>query len=251
MLKWLDKFLGRGETPKVETEKMRRARLALEDLESWFYPPEDPQDERAWDAYWIAQMKHGVVGMTDMFVKIRGFIEALEELENPRILCAGSGMSLEPLALAASGADVSVLELSGQAVSTMRAIQMDSTDVEALCERFDGTIGAMGPPSAVQWHHGDIFDLDCCPGPFDLIIERRTAQTYPEAVRSELLDRLAARLGPDAILFSHCHVGGWRPPDPRPHFTRPWLEARNWQVWKGPPSPKPPGQVAWLMTSTG
>ena len=60
---------------------------------------------------------------------------------------------------------------------------------------------------------GDILDSSVCSGPLDAIIERCTLQLFPPEERGIALDTLASRLTPDGLFLSHCHDGGWKPPD--------------------------------------
>jgi hypothetical protein len=98
---------------------------------------------------------------------------------------------------------------------------------------------------------GDILDSASCPGPFDVIIERSTAQGYFDRDIEAVLGALERRLSQGGIFFSHCHDGGWRPPAEPRHFTEPWFRENEWTFWNGGPGRKPPGRVAWLITSTG
>jgi hypothetical protein len=94
-------------------------------------------------------------------------------------------------------------------------------------------------------------DLSLCPGPFDAVIERRTLQLFPEDQRGAALDALAQRLKPDGLFFSHCHDGGWRPPDEPVHQVERFFRDRGWVIWKQGQSPSHTGRVAWLEMSTG
>ena len=71
---------------------------------------------------------------------------------------------------------------------------------------------------------GDLSDPAVCPGPFDVVIERRTVQLFPAGERDAAMDRLAARVGSKALLISHQHKGAWKPGEPRDHFAEKWLE---------------------------
>ena len=94
---------------------------------------------------------------------------------------------------------------------------------------------------------GDIRNAEICPGPFDVIIERRTAQLFSHLFKASL----AGRLAKDGIFFSHSHDGRWRPPAEPRHFTEPWFKENGWKIWHPVWARKPQGQVAWLFTSTG
>jgi hypothetical protein len=103
----------------------------------------------------------------------------------------------------------------------------------------------------VEFVTGDILESAVCPGPFDVIIERLTAQNYHTHDIGSVLNRLAQRLSENGIFFSHSHDGAWKPPAKRRHFTEPWFQEAGWTIWNGHTGRKPPGRVAWLFTSTG
>jgi hypothetical protein len=66
-----------------------------------------------------------------------------------------------------------------------------------------------------------------CPGPFDLVLERRTLQLFAGFNQLDAaMTAVANRLDDRGILFSHCHDGGWRPPAEPRHVTRAWLMER-------------------------
>jgi hypothetical protein len=98
---------------------------------------------------------------------------------------------------------------------------------------------------------GDILDPLAAPGPFDVVIERRTAQNYIEPQFSLILTALIARLSPNGILFTHCHDACWRPPATPRNVTSEWWLAHGGILWDGRSRPKPAGRVACGFTSTG
>jgi hypothetical protein len=105
------------------------------------------------------------------------------------------------------------------------------------------------PGGTVKFVVGDILDRSVCPGPFDAIIERRTLQLFPEEERGLALDALASRLQAGGLLLSHCHDGGWKPPNKPVHKVEQGFRDRGWSVsWKPPDHA---GRVAWLVMSTG
>lgn len=65
------------------------------------------------------------------------------------------------------------------------------------------------------------------PSPYDVVIERKTLQLYPDDTRAAAINAVANRLSSRGIFFSHCHDGWWRPPDPPRHGTRSWFEAHG------------------------
>jgi len=90
-------------------------------------------------------------------------------------------------------------------------------------------LGSLRPGGRVEYVAGDILDSAVCPGPFDLVIERRTAQNYLDSERAHLLTALAARLSPHGVLFTHCHDSGWRPPAKPRHVTSELCREQGWQ----------------------
>lgn len=221
---------------------------APDDCFEWFDPPEDPEDPEGWDQYWDAQIKHRVVGFVDLFVDVGPFLETADGASDFKVLCAGSGLSMEPFALGAAGLGVTVLDISPRAI---QLLQSASPDCDALRQRFRLSAEATLDKAVIAFVRGSVLDPAVCVGPYDLIIERRTAQTYEGTARNAFLSRLAERLSPEGILFSHCHCGWWKPPDAPEHLSREWFTAEGWPSWSGPPTRKPAGRVAWLYTTTG
>ena len=220
----------------------------LDDTDSdWLDPPTDPLDVSAWDRYWTEQLRHEFgPPIFDMFCNDRELVRVMNNEGMRSVLCAGSGISQEPRALAQAGFEVVALDISPQAVEIARGFEFPTEGFEYFCEP-----GMRRPGGRVDFVVGDILDSAVCPGPFDVIIERRTAQLYFNREIGAVLGALAMRLGQDGILFSHCHDGAWKPPAEPRHFTKSWFEQNGWAIWKGGPGRKPPGQVAWLFMSTG
>ncbi len=103
-------------------------------------------------------------------------------------------------ALAEAGFDVTALDVSPTASRVAQAYRLTDSGFYSFC----GSVARQeGRP--VQFEVGDILDSDVCPGPFDVIIERRAVQVLPEEVRETALDALAKRLGRVGILLSLCH----------------------------------------------
>jgi hypothetical protein len=91
------------------------------------------------------------------------------------ILCAGNGVSREPRALAAAGFDVTSLDISPVAVSYAKAHDADSHRLGYFCSPK-----LHRPGGRVEFVAGDLLDITVCPGPFDVVIERRTVQWFAE-----------------------------------------------------------------------
>jgi hypothetical protein len=242
MLSRLKKLLNRGErstelTPLLDDDT---------DLD-WLDAPTDPLDASAWDRYWTEQVRHGLgPPIFDMFCDARELVRVMNNEGMRSVLCAGSGISQEPRALAQAGFHVVALDLSLKAVEIAQGFEFPMEGFEYFCEREMGRAGGH-----VDFVVGDILDSTVCPGPFDVIIERRTAQIYFNSVLGGVLGALAIRLGQDGILLSHCHDCAWKPPAEPRHFTKSWFQQNRWAIWNGGPGRKPSGRVAWLFTSTG
>jgi len=213
----------------------------------WLDPPSNPLDVVAWDQYWIEHVRHGLgPPLFDMFSDDRKLVEVMNAKGMKSILCAGNGISQEPRALAQAGFQVIALDISPHATEIARCFNFPPHGFDFFCEPE-----MRRPGGAVDFVVGDILVPAICPGPFDVIIERRTAQNYYSHDMGAVLAALAGRLEPNGILLSHCHDGGWRPPAEPRHLTRSWFISNQWTIWNGGPGQKPPGQVAWLFTTTG
>jgi len=87
------------------------------------------------------------------------------------VLCAGNGVSQEPRALATAGFEVTALDISRVAMSCTEGCHDDrGLDFCSPHIRRQGR--------RVEFVVGDLLDTTLCPGPFDLIIERRTVQRF-------------------------------------------------------------------------
>lgn len=216
-----------------------------EDL-SWLDPPSNPLDVAGWNQYWIEQVRHGFgPALFDMFGDDRQLVEAMNREGMKSVLCAGNGISQEPRALAQAGFDVVALDLSPKAVEIAQENEFPTEAFESFCEQ-----GMRRKGGNVDFVVGNVLDPAVCPGPFDVIIERRTAQLFSQDMGA-ILHALGKRLGQEGIFLSHCHDGAWRPPAAPRHFTKSWFQENRWTIWNGGSRRKPPGRVAWLLTTTG
>lgn len=250
ILSWLvSRFRDRGPAsePRPQAAPADQAHAAAGspgDDVSWPHPPTNLRDAGAWDQYHYQHLLHGVgPPLVDMFCDDRKLVSAMNALGCRTVLCAGSGMSLEPLALAAAGFTVTALDLSARALHMIAHVPPGANYAGKFLDPQQ-----LRPGGSVDWVAGDIMDVGCCPGPFDVIIERRTAQIYPDL--AEVLTPLIGRLSSDGMLFTHCHDGAWRPPARPRHRVADWLRAQGWRFWDGS-GPKPPGRVAWRHLTTG
>jgi hypothetical protein len=211
---------------------------------SWMMPPPTLVDPVAWDRYWRDQFTHGVAGLVDMFCDDGALVDAMRACGLRTVLCVGNGISQEPRALATAGFDVTALDLSPLATDmAQRAVPPP----DYLARLVDGR--SSGSNGQLRFVVGDLCDGTVCPGPFDVVIERRTLQLFPKREQLAALDAVAHRVASPGIFFSHCHDGGWRPPAPPRHATEAWFGKKGWQRWRG--ETPLAGRVAWLFTSTG
>jgi hypothetical protein len=165
------------------------------------------------------------------------------------VLCAGNGVSQEPRALASVGLDVTALDISSVAVELAKTFQDDS-----------GRLGFFHSPAQlrlggrVEFVVGDLMDVTVCPGPFDVVIERRTVQVLSEDVRPAALLALSTRLGTSGIFLSMCLDDafapelGWSQHDSGLfHASQSWFQEHGWTIWDGVPTSTLEGRVAWLV----
>lgn len=225
--------------------------------------PSDMQDAVFWDRWWKDQLaRDGALGdaqplIESPLVEYRGrlhdlansdqlLIGIMAEYGLRTVLCAGNGVSREPHALVEAGFDVTALDLSPTASGiAKKAFELDPRRVS----HFTGP-EAHRTGGHVEFVVGDLLDTAVCPGPFDVIIERRTVQRLPEHERSAGLEALAGRLGDVGIFVSHCNdVHCSRPK--LFHASESWFRERCWTIWDGPPGSTLAGRVAWLIRSAG
>jgi len=210
-------------------------------------PPSDLRSGAAWDGYWGRQIAFGLgPPLFDMMVNNHDLVILMRKEGFRTVLLVGNGISLEPRALATAGFEVVALDISPRALQIAQDFPLGDDYLASL----------IGPRAAraggrVEFVVGDVLDPTVCGGPFDVIVERRTAQNYPDETRGAFLAALVARLSGQGILVSHCHDAAWRPGRERRHVTGEWFRARGWPILGGAPDRKPPGQVAWLVSSTG
>jgi len=160
------------------------------------------------------------------------------------VLCVGNGISQEPRALAWAGFDVTVLDLSPYAIQVAREA---SPPAELLAQLIGGRSG--GRNGNLKFVVGNLCDTECCPGPYDVVIERLTLQLYSDEYKPRALQAVANRLASPGIFFSQSHCGSWKPPAPRIHWNESWFRSQGWPIW---PSGSPlTTRVAWLFTTTG
>ncbi len=249
----------------------------------------DVQDAVDWDQWWKDRLSLGSAetfpmlrhspGPADMFpmleapvVEYRGrlgdvanddrlLIAIMAEYGLGTVLCAGSGVSQEPRALAAVGFQVTALDVSSTALRVARAFELGSDGIRHFCGPglHDADSHSEVPVRAgghVDFVVGNVLDTRVCPGPFDVIIERRMVQRLDEHERSAALEALAGRLSEVGIFLSHCDDNQY-PPElgwsfhktGLFHASESWFRERGWTIWDGAPSFTLAGRVAWLIRS--
>jgi SAM-dependent methyltransferase len=242
----LERLLGRKAAASTPESRFAAATAASDSDEdfSWMSPPRTLVDPVPWDRYWRDQFAHGVAGFVHMFCDDGSLVDVMRTNGLRTVLCVGNGISLEPRALAWAGFDVTALDLSPFATEAAKGA---APPEEFLADLVGGR--SAGLNGHVEFVVGDLCDLTCCPGPYDVVIDRKTLQLYSDEERPTAMKAVANRLASPGIFFSHCHDGGWRPPAPPRHPTQSWFVAEGWKFWGG--NTPLTERVAWLFTTTG
>jgi SAM-dependent methyltransferase len=255
-------------------------REEIDDLD-WVRPPQNVQDAAGWDKYWQQEVADGVIGFHDWFIHDGPLARILVKLGLRTVLCAGNGVSLEPHALSYAGFQVTAADLSAWATEFNRKRRPKPTALKSLLyssvffrpifyhsirETFrrlgwlaERAVKRLQPirrrGGQVEFLTGDLLDPAFCRGPFDVIIERRTAQLHSRKEPNEMLQSLSARLNPRGIFVSHVHMGWWKPGTPRDHILEPWFRQHGFtisyrvdQIDRGLQNKSP---IALLSLSTG
>ncbi len=217
-------------------------------------PPRDVHDRGAWDDYWKNQMKVGAMeqGLWDGMASDTTLPKLLSRRGSRTILCAGNGLSTEAISLALHGFSVTALDISGVPAEVFGNMMRDPGHpvhrIPGFSMRDDGSVTFSAPgPIDPEWcppmHRstdhppkgggsllfvtGDLMNPGVCPGPFDVVIERRTLQLFQGLDKIAALEHLVARLGERGTFVSHQHEGGGRPGDARAHYAEAWLNSRG------------------------
>jgi len=239
----------RHETFTLSEKKVLLAGITAEkddDLE-WFWPPSTIADVAAWDRYWNDQISHGLTPpLFDLLNNGSHLAAVMNGLGMRSLLCVGNGISQEPRAFAEAGFNVTALDPCAEAVRFAQSWNFSPKDYEFNMEPLPRCHGGQ-----VQFVLGDILDPGICPGPFDVVVERRMLQLFEPERRPIVLAALASRMNENAILLSHAHYGHWRPDEDCTHPLRSLLLETGWQLWSPHHGPKPLGRVAWLYFTTG
>jgi hypothetical protein len=241
--------------------QMAQAAAWLAALEAGhLHPPRDVHDPGAWDVYWRNHLSVGPMeqGFSDMMSSDPELPGLLARRRARTILCAGNGFSAEALSLTLFGFNVTALDISTvpseMIASALRqpehpvhgipGFSIDDTNVVSF--NHAGTIEPERcPPIHRSANHsprgggtlsfvtGDLVNPEVCPGPFDVVIERRTVQLFPPEERIPAVQRLVARLGDRGVFVSQQHAGGWRPGEPRTHYAEDWLRSEGFVMRSG------------------
>ena len=210
-------------------------------------PPQRPRrsmtDAAAWDEFWTEQMQSGRATFVDLFCRNGRLIDAMRANRLKTILCVGSGISQEPKALALAGFDVTALDISPLAIKVAQKWNVPEKILLTITE------GRQAPRTRrVRFIAGDLLDTTVCPGPFDVVLERKTLQLYSDEDRPAAMRALAGRLATPGIFFSHSHRNH-RPGAPSQNYPCDWFNAERWPRWQvGTPLET---RVAWLFSSSG
>lgn len=183
----------------------------------WLHPPADVHDVAAWDRYWEGHAAHGLgPARSDAMASDPDLVNLMMQLGLKTVLCAGNGLSQEPIALAALGFRVTALDLSPRAVMYTQNFDPDFL-YQMHCS--PGKVSEGG--GEINFVTGNLLEAEVCPGPYDVVIERCTVQLFNKKERHLALNRLIARLGNPGLFVSQVHNGGWRPGRPLEHFAEP------------------------------
>jgi hypothetical protein len=243
-------------------------------------PPRDVRDPQGWDNYWKNQIEVGAIdqGFADMMSSDGGLPGLLTRRGSQTILCAGNGLSNEALSLAMLGFHVTALDISAVPADvlgrTLRSPQHPVHRIPGFVIGDDNAVtfarsGPIDPELCPAMHRnadhgpkgggtlafitGDLMDPHVCPGPFDVVIERRTVQLFPRDEQISACDRLVERLAECGVFVSHEHQGGWRPGQARTHLAEAWLKSRGFVLRSGAEDDQYDSapRLAYLMFSTG
>lgn len=212
---------------------------------AWTLPPDTMVDPSAWDRYWQAQLEHGMAGFVHLFCDDKRLVDHMRANGLRTILCIGNGISQEPRALAWAGFDVTALDLSPLATTVAQTAKPSDRLFGDLVGEDSSAAGGR-----VTFVTGDVCDTTCCPGPYDVIIERLTLQLYLlHGNYASALEAAAGRLSTKGIFFSQFHQampkGGTKPVHP----AESWFTERGWL--HAEPGVAITGRVAWLFRTTG
>ena len=244
MREFLKRLFQQRAPTQAATESGGDADVGSDDDCNWMFPPSTVVDPTAWDQYWRDQLSHGVAGFVHLFVDDGDLVDAMRASGLRTVLCVGNGISQEPRALAWAGFDVTAMDLSPLATE----VASSATPPDGLLTQLVGGRSG-GLNGHLEFVVGDLCDPSCCPGPYDVVIDRKTLQLFADADRATAMQAVANRLASPGIFYSQSHDGSWKPPAPRRHAAESWFRAEGWQFRRG--NAPLTTRVAWLLTTTG
>ena len=239
-----------------EAEALRNFPLSALD------PPSDLHSDAGWDQFWRGRIEQPLIRRMEEAMDLalcrdqrRALVATMRREGWQSVLCVGNGLSGEAAALADAGFAVTALDRSSLAIAHAPPAAPDPPPFAAYFgEAFSHTGGSL------RFVHGDLFEAQVCPGPFDVIIERRTLQLWSRLapiVDGDDCDRglsaVTARMADPGLVVSHQHMETWRPGQSRQHFAHRWLQDRGFLIasdW-APGEPGRPSRRAWLMVTSG
>jgi SAM-dependent methyltransferase len=164
-------------------------------------PPARPHDKAGWDAFWRYRIAHRALGeLLPAPVLSPALIERLYHRGLRRVLCVGNGISQEPRLLAYAGFTVVALDLAPVATTFAQAFALQLDDLRQLEPELVPHSGGN-----VAFYTGDLLQPTIAPGPFDLLIIRRTLQHFTKQALQRAVRHLLARLAPNGMLVNHAH----------------------------------------------
>ena len=236
-----------GERPDDVDERVRKALQALPDDFSWLMPPRELHASEPWDQWWRNQFTAQIPLMfVDIFCHDDPLLDAIHARGLSTVLCVGSGVSAEPHALAGAGLQVTALDLSPLAMHAAAKISLNPEHTKQFFKPEH-----LRPGGSLQFCVGDLTDAAICPGPYDVIIERKTLQLFPDTERGDATAAVLRRLADNGSLLTHSHDGGWKPGTPPRSPVAPLLESSGIHVMGLGGQLPPEGRVAFVFRSTG
>lgn len=178
-------------------------------------------DADGWNLFWKYIISNNQFYYNDFFCSMFSDYHKLVPLFKKHgyktILCAGNGISLEPYFFANEEFSVTALDISSEANKFLANFPLNPSDLRGFYqENYPGNKEPAGnfyqeeisKIKSVKLVTGDIFNSDCCPGPFDVIITRKTLQCFwgkSGEKTFEGMQALLARLSPHGLLYVHTH----------------------------------------------
>jgi hypothetical protein len=218
----------------------------------------ETQDAAFWDRWWQARVSEGTADVFPTFPAPGAqpaansnhlLLSVMAEYGLRTVLCAGNGVSQEPRALAEAGCDVTALDISLVAAGFAEGFPDDPHERGSFISTQMHRLGG-----SVDFVVGDLLDLTVCPGPFDVVIERRTVQVFGEQQRAAALSALSKRLSRVGVFLSQCLDDpfpmelGWSQHETGLfHASESWFREQGWAIWDGVPSFPLAGKVGWLV----